>query len=341
MGKKRPNAIELVRAGSVEVARMASPMMRSTGNPPETPIDAESPDRESGANETVTPPKPHDGANTDSQSSMAQEVLYRIPLEQIAVGGINTRVINEESREFQELVQSIQRDGQLEPILVGVENDHFRLIAGERRYRAVRSAGLSTVLARVTEAPPSDWPRLMLIENVIRQDLSLWEEAAGYRALLATGLTVTDIGEQTAKGKTHVSLVLRIARNPKIVAAYDDGTLSSKSMAKELGSLTDTDGNEIVPGALDAALEYIVHHNPNVHQLRAWIRTFVAGLQDTPARPRRAIRRGTLLKTEQMRLESLLAKVSEMSPAEMSLLARLYEEHARLLRQLSEGVETE
>jgi len=238
-------------------------------------------------------------------------------------------------------VQSIQRDGQLEPILVGIEDDHFRLIAGERRYRAVRAAGLSTVLARVTEAPPTDWPRLMLIENIIRQDLSLWEEAAGYRALLASGLTVTEIGEQTAKGKTHVSLVLRVARNPKIVAAYEDGTLSSKSMAKELAALTDAEGHEIAPGIVDKALDFIVRQNPNVHQLRAWVRTVLAGLQEAPTRTRRTARRGTLLKTEQMRLESLLAKVAEMSAAEMSLLAHLYEEHARLLRKMSEGGGTE
>nr|WP_243239713.1 ParB/RepB/Spo0J family partition protein [Sulfobacillus harzensis] len=266
-------------------------------------------------------------------------MLYQLPLDAIRIGGINTRVIDEDDPAFRQLVESIAKDGQLEPVLVGREGDGYRLIAGERRVRAVRAAGLTTVLARITTAPREEWSGLMLIENLMRKDLTVWEEAAGYKALLSMGLTQEEVGRRIHKGKTHVSLVLKIMRNPTIVAALEDGTVTSESMAKELAALVGDDGREIVPGGVEKAMEFIVKRSPTVHQLRAWIRTFTSGLQtnDPARRPRSNSRRGTFLKTEQMRLDAVLERVSEMSPMEIQILAKIYEEYAETLRRVSGG----
>jgi hypothetical protein len=131
-------------------------------------------------------------------------------------------------------------------------------------------------------------------------------------------------------------------RNPTLVAAVEEGTVTSHSMAKELAALIRDDGHEIHPGALDKALQFIVTRGPTVHQLRAWIRTFLAGLQDgRSARVNRNTRRGTFLKTEQLRLDAVIEKSTEMSAMEVSLLAQLYEDHAQRLRQLTEPKESD
>ena len=363
MAKKRVSAIELARAGSSQVQRMAGgprPNKEKDVAANETPnmaVTAESAvpgtAQETGSTASVgkvveeqVAPAPSDATPMPDESPVtrvddaatkanlephneapeSEEKLYWLPLEHIHVGGINTRVIDEESRAFKELVESIQQDGQLEPVLVGREGEGYRLIAGERRYRAARAAGLTTVLARITNAPPEDWAGLMLVENLMRQDLSVWEEAAGYKALLAMGLTLEKVGARVHKGKTHVSLILKIMRNPTIVAAVEEGTITSESMAKELAALIDDEGREVIPGSLGKALEFVVNRGPTVHQLRAWIRTFNAGLQGEERRAgrRNNVRRGTLLKTEQMRLEAMLEKSSEMSSVEIAFLASIY-----------------
>lgn len=373
MAKKRPSAIELARAGSSQVERMAglvpaTPTLTDEDKEtlevrmePETEVRQRVPvseedrttdslafqeDTVSELGDTSAPDVNdekigRDGEyETNVEDESTEEKIYWLPLGKIRVGGINTRVIDEDAPAFRELVESIRQDGQLEPILVGREGDHFRLIAGERRYRALRAAGQERVLARITEAAPEQWPGLMMIENLMRQDLTIWEEAAGYKALLATGLTLTEVGARVHKGKTHVSLVLKIMRNPRIVAAVEEGAVASQSMAKELAALIDEEGRDIVPGAIDKALAFIADRSPTVHELRAWVRAFLGGFQDqgaTTSVRHRAARRGTFLKTEQMRLQTMLEKASEMSAVEIRYLAMIYEEHAQVLRRLSGG----
>lgn len=358
MASKRPSAIELARAGSSQVERMAAGSMPEEKAPVQiTPAEESTAEIIKATERSVIGPESEtiviapevavasDPAtaplDTEVEDPVAPEDrLYRLPLESVRVGGINTRVIDEESRAFKELVASMVADGQLEPVLVGIDDGGYRLIAGERRFRALRAAGIPTVLARVTTAPRTEWSSLMLIENLMRQDLSVWEEASGYKALLAMGLTQEQVGERVHKGKTHVSLVLKIMRNPTLVAAVEEGTITSQSMAKELGALLTDDGHEVIPGAMEKALEFIVMRGPTVHQLRAWIRTLRLGLQDgKAARPSRSTRRGTFLKTEQLRLDAVLQKSAEMSAMEVAMLAKIYEEHARQLREVSQTIE--
>lgn len=276
------------------------------------------------------------------------EAMYALPVDRIEVGGINTRVINEDEREFQELIENIRQNGQLTPVLVGAEDDHFRLIAGERRYRAIKSLGLPTILARVVSSKEEDWTTLMLIENVHRKDMDPWEEAAAYEVMIQHGLTLDEIGARVGKGKGHISVLLKLTREPRILAALEERAISSLSLARELNPLLHRDGSEIVSGSIDRAIDYIKRTRPTVPMMRQWVRTELANHTDSSVenrqsetRPRRTPGRGTYLKSEEIRLTEALAKrIPQLSTPEISMLATIYEHHARSLRDLATSIGT-
>ena len=86
--------------------------------------------------------------------------------------------------ELLQLAESIRQNGVLQPILVRRDRDRYVLVAGERRWRASRMAGLKTIPAIVQELSPQDGAVLALIENMQRSDLNFFEEAAAIYALM-------------------------------------------------------------------------------------------------------------------------------------------------------------
>lgn len=284
----------------------------------------------------------HDGASAQA-APWDPNAVYPVALDRIAVGGVNTRVIDEDDTDFQDLVDSFRRHGQLSPVLIGVEGDHFRLIAGERRFRAAQALGWETILARVLTVEPGEWQILMLVENLHRKDLEPWEEAAAYRALLARGLTLEAIGEQVGKGKSHISMVLKLTRNPQILAALEAREIPSMSLARELSPLVDKEGHPVQPSVVDEALAFIRRHHPTVPELRQWVQRRLSGDADAgevplegPSPP--AAKRRTFLLQEEQRLQGVMARrAPRLSSVEIELLAGLYERYARELRALGKG----
>lgn len=131
---------------------------------------------------------------------------------------------------LEELSRSIRRTGILQPILVTKEGARFRIVAGERRVRAARLAGLSEVPVIVREGVTDrDHLLLALIENLQRRDLAPLEEAEAYRHLKDDfGLTQEDVAERVGKDRATVANALRLLRLPaEVRAALDGGDLSA------------------------------------------------------------------------------------------------------------------
>jgi ParB family transcriptional regulator, chromosome partitioning protein len=131
---------------------------------------------------------------------------------------------------IEELSQSIRRTGILQPVLVTKEGGRFRIIAGERRVRAARRAGLSEIPVIVREGVTDrDHLLLALVENVQRRDLTALEEAEAYRHLKDDfGLTQEDVAERVGKDRTTVANALRLLKLPAAVrAALEDGSVSA------------------------------------------------------------------------------------------------------------------
>ncbi len=122
---------------------------------------------------------------------------------------------------LQELCDSIKLHGLVQPIVVrNVNNGFYEIIAGERRWRACRMAGLTEVPCVVKDVDERTAAELSLIENLQRENLNPIEEAEGYRTLMDTyGLTQEVAAERVGKSRTAVANILRILRLPDKVKA--------------------------------------------------------------------------------------------------------------------------
>ncbi len=120
-----------------------------------------------------------------------------------------------------ELAESIRRDGVLQPILVQIKGDGFELIAGERRLRAAKLAGLSVIPARVFNTIEEQQQAILaLVENLQREDLSPLEEAQGYVVLRDRyGLSQEALADAVGKDRSTVANTMRLLNLPKKVKA--------------------------------------------------------------------------------------------------------------------------
>ena len=131
---------------------------------------------------------------------------------------------------LQELENSIRVHGVLAPITVRQgDNGYYQIVAGERRWRAARRAGLDTIPAMVIDADEQTMMELALIENLQREDLNPMEEAEGYRALIDQfGMKQETVAERVGKSRSAVANSLRLlALDETIRRMVAEGTLSS------------------------------------------------------------------------------------------------------------------
>ena len=144
---------------------------------------------------------------------------------------------NEES--LGELSESIREHGVLQPLTVrDIGGGYYQIIAGERRWRASRMAGLAEVPARVVEADDRKATELAMVENLQREDLNPVEEAAGYKTLMSDyGMTQEEVSRRVGKSRPVVANSLRLlALPPNLLKKLETGALSPGS-ARSLLSL--------------------------------------------------------------------------------------------------------
>jgi ParB family chromosome partitioning protein len=141
------------------------------------------------------------------------EEFHNIPLDQIQPGEEQPRDVFD-SEKIGELSQSIRIHGVLQPIVVYRDRDNrYRIIAGERRWRAARQAGLSEIPALVRTVDRDRLLELSLIENIQREDLNPIEIAAAFQRLASHhGLSHEQIAERTGKERSTVTNFLRLLR---------------------------------------------------------------------------------------------------------------------------------
>lgn len=122
-----------------------------------------------------------------------------------------------EAEAMRELTKSIAMHGVVTPITVRkTDHEYYQIIAGERRWRAARSAGLTEIPALVIEADDKTVMELALIENLQRQDLNPVEEAEGYQSLMTEyGLTQEQVAERVGKSRPSVANALRLLALPQ------------------------------------------------------------------------------------------------------------------------------
>ncbi|MGB3722793.1 MAG: ParB/RepB/Spo0J family partition protein [Pacificimonas sp.] len=144
-----------------------------------------------------------------------------------------------------ELIDSVKRQGLLQPILVRPrDGGSFEIVAGERRWRAAQAAQLHEVPVVIRDLQDSEAYEIAIVENIQRQDLSPIEEARGYRHLMGEyGHTQNDVASLVGKSRSHIANLVRLLDLPQSVRAMvDDGRLAMGQARTLIGTID--------PGAL-------------------------------------------------------------------------------------------
>ncbi len=160
---------------------------------------------------TLLPPRSQPGAEGETPPA-ANPV--ELPLDSLVPNPFQPRR-HFEHKALSELAQSIQSDGIIQPLVVRRRGDQYELIAGERRWRAARLAGLKSVPVFVQETPDDRMLEVALIENIQREDLNPMETAAAFEKLNTDiGLSHEEIGQRTGKDRATVSNFIRLLQLP-------------------------------------------------------------------------------------------------------------------------------
>lgn len=169
----------------------------------------------------------------------ALDQVYVLDIELLQANPLQPRgIITPES--LAELADSIREHGVLEPIVVAKTPAGFQIIAGERRWRASRLAGLAKVPVIVRETTPQGMLEMAIVENVQRVDLNPLERAQAYKRLMDEfSLTNSDIAQRVSKSPSYISNTIRLLTLPD---ALKDALMSgqtSEGHARALAALED------------------------------------------------------------------------------------------------------
>jgi ParB family transcriptional regulator, chromosome partitioning protein len=162
--------------------------------------------------------------------------VMKLPIEAIQRDTLQPRRHFDEEK-LRELTESIKVQGLLQPVLVRKDGDGFKLIAGERRWRASQAAGLHEIPAIVREVTEVEAFELALVENLQRADLNPMEEAEGYHRLVEEfGLTQEQVAQRVGKERPTVANALRLLGLPDDVKRMvAEGALSAGHARALLG----------------------------------------------------------------------------------------------------------
>ena len=175
----------------------------------------------------------------DFSASGVSDSITSLPLQKVEPNPRQPRRVFDEE-ELQALADSIAEHGIVQPLAVRDEgNGYYMIIAGERRWRAARLAGLDEVPVVVLEADDRTVMELALVENLQRQDLNPMEEAEGYRVLMEEyGLTQEQTAERVGKSRPAVANALRLLALPDEVRELVESGALSAGHARAILSLS-------------------------------------------------------------------------------------------------------
>ena len=205
-----------------------------------------------------------------ASASSPGRALLALPSEAIARSTKNPRT-RFDDKKLEELAQSIREHGVVEPILVRRENGAYKIVAGERRWRAAQRAGLKEIPAIARDATDREAFELALVENIQRADLTAIEEAMAYEVLATDhNLSHDEIATRVGKDRSTIANALRLLKLPREVReAVQDGELEM-GHARALLALED-------PNAIRKAAIKVKEQGLSVRAAEALVRSLKAG----------------------------------------------------------------
>jgi len=178
-----------------------------------------------------------------------------------------------------ELADSVKKVGLLQPIIVRAMGEGYQIIAGERRWRACRIAGLDRVPVRVLSTNETESLEIALIENLQREDLNAIEEARGYRKLLSEfQMTQAELADKVSKSRSTITNALRLLDLPEEVQDLVYSGALSAGHARAVLSVPEEAARVRLAGK-------IVEDGLSVREAENLARLFAAGHAERAPRP--------------------------------------------------------
>lgn len=214
----------------------------------------------------------------DPELPQQGEGSVSLPISQVEPG-LNQPRKRFDPETLSDLAESIRIHGIIQPLTVRrLASGYYQIIAGERRWRAAKQAGLTEVPAVIIEADDRKVMELGLIENLQREDLNPAEEARGYQVLMEEyGLTQEQVAEEMGKSRPAIANTLRLLSLPEdVLKLVEEGTLSAGHARAILGAPTQEMQRQ--------AAKQVVAHGLSVRQTESLIKA----LQKQPAEKKAA-----------------------------------------------------
>jgi ParB family chromosome partitioning protein len=178
----------------------------------------------------------------DEFSILKEERFAEVEIDEIRPNPIQPRLKFDE-QSIEELAQSIRESGIVQPVLVTPEEDHYKIIVGERRWRAAQKAGLRKIPVLIRNIPREKQLEISLIENLHREELNPLEIAQAYQRLLEeAGCTQQELAEKVGKDRTSVTNYLRLLKLPPEIQGHINNGTISMGHARALLALDDAAG---------------------------------------------------------------------------------------------------
>lgn len=230
------------------------------------------------------------------------EKLVNLPIDNLQANPLQPRgVITNDS--LKELVDSIKEHGLLEPLVVAQTPAGYQIIAGERRWRASKLAGMSSVPAIVKKTTPRGMLEMAIVENVQRKDLNPLDRAKAFKRLIQEfRLSMNEVAVRISKSPSYVSNTVRLLELPD---ALTDGLLSgeiTEGHARALSSIDD-------PHELIKAYKIILSENGSVRRAEELAREYRNLVRKEAPDPKRLGNPKLILNEELKKIQDDLRKV--------------------------------
>jgi ParB family chromosome partitioning protein len=173
----------------------------------------------------------------DEFSILKEERFAEIEIDEIKPNPFQPRM-KFDDQSIEELARSIRTSGVVQPVLVAPEDDHYKIIVGERRWRAAQKAGLRKIPVLIRNIPREKQLEISLIENIHREDLNPLEIGQAYQRLIdEQGYTQQEVAEKVGKDRSSVTNYVRLLKLPQEIQDHINGGTISMGHARALLAL--------------------------------------------------------------------------------------------------------